>query len=69
MKQVYTRLVMVPVKVTVEFNQEEGFYYAMAPSYASDNLPRPAVVIVRSADKETALNEVLIAAGYGASRA
>ena len=68
MKQVYTRLVMVHVKVTVEHNKEEGLYYATAPAMGSD-ASRQTGITVRSADKETAIHEALVAAGYGDRRA
>jgi len=67
MKQTYTRLVMIPVRLTVEFKQDEGFFYATAPSIGVANFPRQASVTVRSADKETAISEALLAAGYGST--
>jgi len=65
MKQTHTRLVMIPVRVTVEFKEDEGFYYATAPSLGLTDFPRMSSATVRSADKETAINEALVAAGYG----
>lgn len=63
-KQNHTRLVMVPVKVSVEFNSEEGLYYASAPVRVVDNYARSPVATVRSGDKETAITEAVIAAGW-----
>lgn len=63
--QTYTRLVMVRVQVTVEYREEEGLFYASAPAAPGLNQARPSVVTVRSADKETAIAEALLAAGYG----
>jgi hypothetical protein len=64
MKQIHTRLVIVPVRVTVEFNAEEGLYYATAPRY--NDTGRAGTETVRSGDKETAIAEAIISAGYGA---
>jgi hypothetical protein len=66
MKQMCTRIVMIPVRLTVEFKEDEGFFYATAPSLGVANFPRQSSVTVRSADKETAISEALLAAGYGA---
>jgi len=65
-KQVYTRLIVVPVKVTVDFKEEEGFYYASVPTLVQAHGSRSAITTVRSADKETAIAEALHSAGYGA---
>jgi hypothetical protein len=65
MKQTYTRLVTVPVRLTVEFNEAEGLFYATAPAYTLDG-SRVGSATVRSADKETAIAEALLAAGYHA---
>lgn len=67
MKQVYTRLVVLPVKVTVDHRADEGFYYASVGAPHND-ATRPSTMTVRSADKETAIEEALRAAGYGAYR-
>ena len=64
MKQVYTRLVVLPIKVTVEHKVDEGFFYASV-SAAHNESARPSTMTVRSADKETAIEEALRAAGYG----
>ena len=56
---------MLRVKVSVEFNEAEGFFYASAPAAPGQGHARPNVVTVRSADKETAIAEALLAAGYG----
>jgi hypothetical protein len=66
MKQTYTRLIVVPVKIDVEFQEDEGFYYARIPTCQDDSHRRPSIVTVRSADKETAIEEALRQAGYGA---
>jgi hypothetical protein len=64
MKQTYTRMVTMPVRVVVEFKEAEGFYYATAPTLGAEFF-RPTSMIVRSTDKETAIHEALLAAGYG----
>ena len=67
MKQTYTRIVMIPVRVAVEFNEAEGFFYATAPTPGAGHFPRPTAMTVRFADKETAIAEALLAAGYNSS--
>ena len=64
MKQTHTRMVMMPVRVVVEFKEAEGFYYATAPTLGAKFF-RPTHMTVRSTDKETAVREALLAAGYG----
>ena len=64
MKETYTRMVMMPVRVVVEFKEAEGFYYATAPTLEAA-FSRPTAMTVRSTDKETAVHEALLAAGYG----
>lgn len=68
MKEHHTRLVMMRVRVAVEFNAAEGLYYAAVPTRMAETHPRPNVTTVRSADKETAIAEALIAAGYGSGQ-
>jgi hypothetical protein len=65
MKQTYTQLVMVSVKVTVEYNEAEGFYYATVPTLNDVRYTRVSTMTMRSADKETAISEALRTAGYG----
>lgn len=67
MKKTHTLLVMVPVKVEVEFNEEEGFYYATVPVPGPGHFSRPTAMTVRSADKDTAMNEAIRMAGFGAT--
>ena len=64
MKETSTRMVMMPVRVVVEFKEAEGFYYATAPTLGAAFF-RPTSMTVRSTDKETAIHEALLAAGYG----
>ena len=66
MHQTYTRLVMVPVTVTVKFNEDEGFFYATALNPGPGYFARPTSMTVRSADKETAIEEALRGWGHDA---
>ena len=65
-KQVFIRHVMVPVKVVVDF--KDGFFYATVPTLRGDNHTRPNITTVRSTDREAAVSEALLAAGYGSGR-
>lgn len=68
MKKTIVRLVMVPVRVTVEHNEADGLYYASVASLIDEAHARPKTTTVRSGDKETAIHEALVSAGYGTQR-
>ena len=64
-KTIHTCLALIPVRVEVEFKPEEGFFYATVPDLQDHSHRRPMKTTMRSADKETAINEAIKAAGYG----
>ena len=53
----------VTVPVSVEYNLAERLYYARVENHSNGHV-RPGISIVRSPDRERAIQEVLVAAGY-----